>query len=442
MRRRSLVGIVGARLLFAGLGAAATVSVSAGQGTTSQPRAGAARLADAIPPHFEEDAAWLKPLPAGRSLPGLKQEGYGRPSASVATDAHDHVWILQMPTPELRKAEAGGATIPRVFAFDPDGNVVQAFGGPGTGYQWMENPGPPRLWPSGTPAEHGLFVDHHGNVWVTGNGHVALKFSHEGKFLLQIGELWKSNGSNDRKLLGNPTDLTVDPATNEVYVADGYNNRRVVVFDAETGAYKRHWGAYGKRPADLRLLADQQGLIADPAEIYLPGAPPPAQFLSVHCVRVAKDGLVYVCDRNRNRIQVFRRDGSYVREFFVEPDTPADIGFLPGARGVNRRSLLAPLTPRTETAGFGAPSAVAFSSDPEQRFLYVGDNQNHKIMIYRRRDLRLLGSFPTNTGRQPLHHRRLEREHLQQRAAEVRVQGCADLERAPEPVRGREPAAR
>jgi DNA-binding beta-propeller fold protein YncE len=208
--------------------------------------------------------------------------------------------------------------------------------------------------------------------------------------------VWKSNGSNDHKLLGSPTDLAVDPATNEVYIADGYVNRRVVVFDADTGAYKRHWGAYGKRPNDLRLLTDQQGLIADPAEFYLPGAPPPQQFLSVHCVRVSKDGFVYVCDRNRNRIQVFRRDGTYVREFFVEPDTPVDIGFLPGARGVNRLSMLGPLSPRTETAGFGAPSTVAFSSDPEQRFLYVGDNQNFKIMIYRRRDLQLLGSFPTN----------------------------------------------
>ena len=391
----SRVSITG--VLLAGVVVLGSAAAWPGKPARAQTHTGGAALAEAIPPHFEADPSWLQPLPPGTSVPELKPTGYGRPSVSVATDTRDHVWILQVPTPESRKAEAEGATIPRLFEFDPAGKLLQAWGGPGKGYQWMEAPSEPRLWPSGTPAEHGLFVDHKDNVWVTGNGHVALKFSHEGRFLLQIGELWKSNGSNDRRLLGNSTDLTVDPAANEVYIADGYNNRRVIVLDADTGAYKRHWGAYGKRPNDLRLLADQQGLIADPAEFYLPGAPPPRQFLSVHCVRVSKDGFAYVCDRNRNRVQVFRRDGTYIREFFVEPDTPVDIGFLPAARGVNRLSLLGPLS-RTETAGFGAPSTVAFSSDPEQRYLYVGDNQNHKIVIYRRRDLQLLGSIPTNTG--------------------------------------------
>jgi DNA-binding beta-propeller fold protein YncE len=394
--KASWVSVTG--ILLAGVVVLGSAGVWPGKPARAQLQRGAAALAEAIPPHFESDPSWLKPLSPGKSLPELKPLAYGRPSVSVATDSHDHVWILQVPSPESRKAEAAGATIPRVFAFDSAGNLVQGWGGPGKGYQWMENPDPPRLWPAGTPAEHGIFVDHKDNVWVTGNGHVALKFSHDGKFLLQIGELWKTGGSNDRRLLGSPTDLAVEAATNEVYIADGYINRRVAVFDADTGAYKRHWGAYGKRPNDLRLLADQQGLIADPAEFYLPGAPPPPQFLSVHGVRVSKDGFVYVCDRNRNRVQVFRRDGTYVSEFFVEPDTPVDIGFLPAARGVNRLSVLGPLSPRKETAGFGAPSTVAFSSDPEQRYLYVGDNQNHKIMIYRRRDLQLLGSIPTDTG--------------------------------------------
>src|SRR5262249_1439209 len=320
-----------------------------------------------------------------------------RAATAVAGDSHDHVWIFQGPGPAARKAEAAGTTVPRVFEFDSAGNLLQAWGGPGKGYQWMEGPGPLPLWPSGTPAEHGMFIDHKDNVWVTGNGHVALKFSHDGKFLLQIGELGKTNGSNDRRLLGNSCELTVDPATNEVYIADGYVNRRVIVFDADTGAYKRHWGAYGKRPTDLAFLKDKEGLIANPGEFYLPGASPQPQLLSVHCVRVSKDGLVYVCDRSRNRIQVFRRDGTFVRELSVAPDTPVDLGFVPGSRGVNLSALTAPVNP-PRAAGYGAPGTIGFSRDPEQRYLYVGDNQNFKILIFRRRDLQLLGSFPTKTG--------------------------------------------
>ena len=386
-------------VLLAGLVALGSAAVWPSELVRAQAPTREAALADAMPPRFEPDPSWPPPPQEGRSLPDLERVAYGSPSVSVATDSDDHVWILQIPSPESRKAEAEGATIPRLYEFDSAGTLLQAWGGPGDNdYQWMERPAERRLWPSGTPAEHGLFVGLEGNVWVTGNGHVALKFSHDGKFLLQIGELWKTNGSNDRRLLGNPTDLAVDPATNELYIADGYNNRRVIVVDAETGAYKRHWGAYGKQPNDLRLLEDQQWLIAEPTEIYLPGAPPPQQFLSVHCVRVSKDGLVYVCDRNRNRIQVFRTDGTFVSELFVSPDTPVDHGFLPGVRGYNLQALLAPVATRTQTAGFGAPSTVAFSSDAEQRYLYVGDNQNHKIVIYRRSDLQLLGSIPTNTG--------------------------------------------
>ena len=352
-------------------------------------------LADVMPPRFELDPSW--PPPQGdRSLPELNRVAYGSPSVSVAIDSDDHVWILQVPSPESRTAEAEGATIPRVFEFDSAGNLLQGWGGPGEGYQWMQAPDPSPMWPAGTPAEHGLFVDHDGNVWVTGNGHVALKFSHDGQFLLQIGELGRTNGSNDRGLLGSSTDLAVDAATNELYIADGYINRRVIVFDADTGAYRRHFGAFGRRPTDLQLLEDRNGLIADPGEFYFPAGPPQPQWLSVHCVRVSNDGLVYVCDRNRNRIHVLRTDGTFLRELYVSPDTPVDLGFLPESRGVSRSALTAPRGDGPpQAAGFGAPSTVGFSSDPEQRYLYVGDNQNSKIWIYRRSDLRMLGSIPT-----------------------------------------------
>jgi hypothetical protein len=340
----------------------------------AQAPSGAPALADAMAPRFELDPAWPKPLPEGAAWPELS-----RAATSVAADSRDHVWIFQVLSPAARAAEAAGTVVPRLFEFDTAGNLVQSWGGPGPGYQWMEALVPNPLWPAGTPPEHGMFIDHKDNVWVTGNGHVALKFSRDGKFLLQLGELWKTGGSNDRRLLGNPCELTVDPAANEVYVADGYTNRRIVVFDAETGAYKRHWGAFGKRPTDLPLLADKEGLIANPAEFYLPGGPPQPQWLAVHCVRVSKDGFVYVCDRSRNRVQVFRRNGTFVREISVAPDTPVELGFIPGARG----------------AGFGAPSTIGFSQDPAQRYLYLGDNTNAKIWIFRRRDLQLLGSFPT-----------------------------------------------
>ena len=360
-----------------------------GIGTQEQASEG---LADVMPPRFELDPSWPKPLQDGSSWPELD-----RAANSIAVDSRDHVWILQRPSPAAQQA-AAGTTVPNFFEFDPEGNLLQAWGGPGEGYQWTEGIDPLPLWPSGTGGAHGLFVDHEDNVWMSGNGHLVLKFSPDGNFLLQIGELWQTNGSNDPRLLGNPCEMTVDPETNEVYVADGYINRRVIVFDADTGAYKRHWGAYGNPPNDLQLLADQDGLIADPTEFYIPAAPPQPQWLSVHCVRVSKDGLVYVCDRNRNRIQVFRRDGTYLSELYVAPDTPADIGFVPGSRQVNRSALTAPGDGPPQAAGFGAPSTIGFSSDPEQRYLYIGDNQNHKIWIFRRVDLQLLGSFPTETG--------------------------------------------
>jgi DNA-binding beta-propeller fold protein YncE len=187
-----------------------------------------------------------------------------------------------------------------VMEFDPDGKLIQAWGGPGQGYDWPQN-------------EHGIHVDHKGFVWLAANGeqdgHI-LKFTREGKFVLQIGKPGPQTNSADTTRLGRPAHMVVDPATNEVYVADGYRNTRVIVFDGDTGTYKRHWGAYGKPPTDDKLPP------------YDPAAAPAQQFRNpVHCVRIAQDGLVYVCDRQNNRIQVFRRDGGFVKEFFVEKNT-------------------------------------------------------------------------------------------------------------------------
>lgn len=303
-------------------------------------------------PLFELDPSWPRPLPNNWVL-GMV--------ASVAVDARDHVWILHRPgtVPAERPIGEQGPVAPPVIEFDRSGNVMQAWGGPNPSHNWMEASTAP--YPMGSPAEHGLFVDHAANVWVTGNGHIVLKFTSTGKFLLQVGEFKKTAGSDDTRLLGNPTDMTVDPDTNELFVADGYLNRRVIVFDAETGAYKRHWGAYGKQPDD------------GPVEPYEPDQPLPRQFFAVHGLLLARDGMLYVCDRQRNRIQVFTKDGTFVTETVVAKDTPAGMG--------------------AGTTGWGSTFRVGISDDREQRYLYVADLMNAKVWILERRDLALLGSF-------------------------------------------------
>ena len=256
--------------------------------------------AQTAPPQLQVDPFWPKPLPNNWLLGQV---------AGVAVDSRDHVWIVQRPG-SLSERELGAAqnpplgkccvAAPPVLVFDQSGNLVRAWGGPGAGYEWPAS-------------EHGIFVDESDSVWLAGNGDndsQMLKFTLDGKFLLQIGRSGQSRGSNDTANLGSPADFSVDVAAREVYVADGYRNRRVIVFDSETGAYKRHWGAYGERPSD------------EPTPAYDPAAPPSRQFGNpVHCVRPTRDGLVYVCDRVNNRVQIFRKDGTFVSEAFFERNT-------------------------------------------------------------------------------------------------------------------------
>jgi hypothetical protein len=319
-------------------------------------------------PTFQTDPSWPKPLPNNWILGG---------PASVAVDGRDHVWILHRPlTAPAAELATGKKPAPPVVEFDPQGNLVQAWGGPDAGHDWpKENT---TDYPRGGPAEHGIYVDHKDNIWITGNGDIVLKYSRSGTFLMQIGEFFKTGGSNDTRLLGNPADVVVDPTTNELFVADGYLNRRVVVFDADTGKYKRHWGAYGKKPDD------------GPAVNYEPDKPLPQQFFVVHCIRQSKDGLIYVCDRQRDRLQVFRRDGTFIREAVIAKDTPAGGGI----------ALKGPLSAGITKAGIGSVFRVGFSADPQQEYLYVGDSTNNKIWILRRSDLQVLGSFEARG----LHH--------------------------------------
>ncbi len=255
-------------------------------GIAAMPRAA---LAGEVP-KFAVDSSWPKPLPNNWIMGQV---------GGISTDAQGHIWVFQRPRSLTDDEKAASLTPPRtkccvpappVLEFDSDGNLLRSWGGPGEGYQWFGN-------------EHGIEVDDRGFVWLTGNAaddSQILKFTQDGKFVLQIGKIAPPKGSNDTTQLGRPAEVTVDKDANEVYIADGYGNRRVIVFDATSGAYKRHWGAYGKPPND------------DKQAPYDPKAPVSQQFGNpVHCVKVANDGLVYVCDRTNNRLQVFKKDGNF-----------------------------------------------------------------------------------------------------------------------------------
>jgi DNA-binding beta-propeller fold protein YncE len=280
-------------------------------------------MAGAAPvPLLRADPGWPLPLPHGWALGEV---------SGVATDAAGDVWILQRPATmvDRRRAKA-----PPVIEFDAGGHVLRAWGGAGPGYDWFES-------------EHGISVDAQGFVWLSGNGAYdgeVLKFTRDGAFVLQIGRPGQGADSRDTTRLGRPAGMAVDTAAHEVYVADGYANRRVIVFDSITGAFHRMWGAYGGVPDDT----------------------PRRQFgTPVHCVRLSHDGLVYVCDRRNDRVQVFLQDGRFVTEWVVAP----------------------------RTGGMGSVWDLAFSADAAQSLVFVADGTNNVVHILRRSDGALLGAF-------------------------------------------------
>ena len=238
-----------------------------------------------------------------------------------------------------------------MLEFDQQGNLLRHWGGPGAGYEWPIS-------------NHGITVDYKGNVWIGGNDEAkdtqVLKFTKDGKFLLQIGKQGVHNGSNDVANLWRAAKIFVDPTANETYIADGYGNRRVIVFDADSGKYKRHWGAYGAKPDDAK--------IGD----YVPGEPPSKHFRTVHCVIVSKDRFVYVCDRVNDRVQVFRTDGTFVKEAFYE----------------------------TKTIRSGSVWDMTFSRDPQETYIYQADGVNEEVRVLRRDTLEVVTTFGDG-GRQP-----------------------------------------
>ncbi|MCI0390864.1 MAG: hypothetical protein MOB07_19130 [Acidobacteria bacterium] len=354
-------------LYIVGAFVALLVALGAGRGLFNETSAAQGR-GGVQSPVFKVDPLWPKPLPNHWVLGSV---------TGVAVDGQDHIWITHRGADSLGNNEKGGilnpptgccVPAPQVLEFDQAGNLVSHWGGPGEGYEWPQSTG-------------AITIDHKGNVWiaaagppepVAGRGQSAtpapprpqdahvIKFSRTGKFLMQIGRAGKVEGSDSKTGLNRPAAVRVDAATNEVYVADGFGNRRVVVFDADTGAYKRHWGAYGEKPDDSALGP------------YDPNAPASKQFRTVSCAAVAKDGLVYVCDRQNDRIQVFQKDGKFVKEAFVSKTTLGD----------------------------GSVWDIAFSQDPQQRFLYVADGHDKKVFILRRETLDVVTSFGAG-GRMP-----------------------------------------
>jgi DNA-binding beta-propeller fold protein YncE len=299
------------------------------------------------PLRFEVDPAWPKPLP---------NDWIMGQASGVAVDAQDNIWVVQRPRSLTDDEKAASLDPPRtrcckpappVLVFDQHGTLLKSWGGPGEGYQWPQN-------------EHGIHIDHKGFVWLAGNGDTdgqILKFTQDGHFVLQIGKQGPQTDSQDTSRLGKPAAMQVDPETNELFVADGYYNHRVIVFDAETGAFKRMWGAYGKPPTDEKVGP------------YDPSAEPAAQFRNpVHCVQIARDGLVYICDRTNNRIQVFKKDGSFVKEMFVEKNTRAN----------------------------GAVWELALWPDEGQSYLLNADGANNEVRTLRRDNGEVLGRFGRN----------------------------------------------
>ena len=280
-------------------------------------------------PTLRSDPAWPRPLPAGWVLGEV---------SGVAVDAHDNVWLFHRPP----KRRAGNGA-PPVIEFDPAGRVIRAWGGKGVGYDWFEN-------------EHSIAVDSAGFVWLTGNGPhdgQVLEFTGDGRFVRQIGHPASGAASRDTTHLGRPAGIAVDHAAHEVYVADGYANRRVIVFDTETGAFKRMWGGYGAPPDDSPHARRQFGH-------------------PVHCVHLARDGLVYVCDRQHDRVQIFHRDGSYVGEWRIAP----------------------------ATRGLGSVWDLAFSPTDGEATVIVADGSNERLRLLRRNDGAEVAAFGTR-GSEP-----------------------------------------
>lgn len=336
------------KLVRAGLLAAAISGLAIGQSAMDA----RARAANVNAPRFEVDPQWPKPLPNHWVLGNV---------IGVGVDDRDHVFIVHRNDTFDSTAEIGAASklseccvpAPPVLEFDPEGNVVASWGGQPADNKYV--------WPA---SNHGVAIDNRGNVWIGGNGagdsHI-LKFTHDGKFLQQIGIPGQPTNSLDTTHFGRVAKISFDIKANEAFVADGYANHRVAVLDMNTGRIKRYWGAYGNVPSDSNYGP------------YDPDKPLIPQFRTpVHCAEPSVDGLVYVCDRPNDRIQVFEKSGKFVKEKQIKPQTKGD----------------------------GSVWDIAFSKDLQQKYIYLADGKNERIYVMDRQSLEIITEFGDG-GRQP-----------------------------------------
>ncbi len=332
MKRKCVICAVLVALLAAAAVGEMWLSSGAFSAQAAQPQGGSL-------PIFEVDSAWPKVPPQWKL----------GDASSIAIDAQDHIWVLHRP--RTLKPEQAAMAAPPVIVFDAAGNYIKAWGGAGNGYEWPER-------------EHGIYIDSKGFVWLGGNScptnglpglkpvadDQLLKFTQDGKFVMQIGRSNESKGNADTRNLHRPADVWVYPQTNELFVADGYGNHRVAVFDADSGVFKRMWGAFGNKPMD-----DDHCNVVTPASFSDPG---PEQFSIVHAIRVANDGTVYVADREYRRVQMFTRDGKFLKQLVRNS--------APFARD------------------------LALSPDANQQFLYVGGGNG--IFVVDRKTLEIIGN--------------------------------------------------
>jgi DNA-binding beta-propeller fold protein YncE len=310
-------------------------------------------------PVFEADPKW----------PVLPADWKWGQVIGIFADAQGHVWT---------------SSSSRITEWDPQGKLVQSW----------EARGPNKDWRT----IHGMFVDHNGFVWSNAReSNLTVKYTKKGDVTLVIGKQDQTGGSNDTTLMGRPSEIWVDPADNEVFVADGYGNRRVIVFDGASGKYLRHWGAYGKRPEDP-VRTNNQGATGATGAAGATGAggrgaaggqnaqrqpetvpaAPPQQFSVPHGITGSRDGLIYVADRANNRVQVFRQNGEFVAEKILRVRC-----------GVQEKATWAP----KRACGTEAAFSIGFSHDVPQTYMYVADGGSHFITVLRRKDLEVVSEF-------------------------------------------------